>query len=129
MPYRPRGFTLIELLIVVVIVGVLAAIGVPKFAHSRERAFLTTMKSDLRNLETAQEAYLHDQGTYYNGAIPNAVLSFQPSTAVTISIPAATASGWQAVAQHSQTTKTCAVFLGTSSPISPAVNEGVPGCN
>jgi type IV pilus assembly protein PilA len=129
MRLHRQGFTLIEMLIVVVIIGILAAIGVPKFAHSRERAFLATMKSDLRNLETAQEAYLHDQGTYYGGVIPNAALIFQPSTAVTVTMAVVTTSGWQATAQHSQTTKTCAVFLGTASPISPATNEGVPACN
>jgi prepilin-type N-terminal cleavage/methylation domain-containing protein len=127
---RESGFTLIELMIVVVIIGILAAIGVPKFAHSRERAFLATMKSDLHNLETAQEAYYHDQGAYYNGIIPNTTaFSFQPSTAVTLTMATVTAGGWQAVAQHSQTTKTCAVFLGNVSPLSPAVSEGVPGCN
>lgn len=126
---RPSGFTLIEMLIVVVIIGVLAAIGVPKFAHSRERAFLATMKSDLHNLETAQEAYLHDEGTYYNGVIPAAGLSFQPSTAVTITMGLVSTNGWQAVAQHSQTAKTCAVFLGNVAALSPAVQEGVPACN
>lgn len=116
-------------MIVVVIIGILAGIGVPKFAHSRERAFIATMKSDLHNLETAQEAYFHDQGAYYNGVIPSAALSFQPSTAVTVTMATVTMNGWQAVAQHSQTTKTCAVFFGSVSPLSPAVSEGVPGCN
>jgi Tfp pilus assembly protein PilE len=116
-------------MIVVVIIGILAAIGVPKFAYSRERAFLATMKSDLHNLETAQEAYFHDQGVYFNGALPNAALIFQPSTSVTVTLGSVTNSGWQAVAQHSQTTKTCAVFFGAVAPIAPAVQEGVPTCS
>src|ERR1700682_5947210 len=55
-----KGFTLIELLIVVVIIGILAAIAIPKFANTKEKAYIASMKSDLRNLVTAEEAYFAD---------------------------------------------------------------------
>jgi len=55
-----KGFTLIELLIVVVIIGILAAIAIPKFASTKEKAYLASMKSDLRNGATAQEGYFAD---------------------------------------------------------------------
>jgi len=55
---EPQGFTLIELLIVVVIIGILAAIAIPKFANTKEKAYLASMKSDLRNLITAEERTL-----------------------------------------------------------------------
>jgi len=59
-----RGFTLIELLIVVVIIGIIAAIAIPKFANTKEKAYLAQMKSDLRNLATAEEAYFYDWTSY-----------------------------------------------------------------
>ena len=59
-----RGFTLIELLIVVVIIGILASIAIPKFGNTKEKAYLASMKSDLRNLATAEEAFLFDS-LYY----------------------------------------------------------------
>jgi prepilin-type N-terminal cleavage/methylation domain-containing protein len=59
-----KGFTLIELLIVVVIIGILAAIAIPKFANTKEKAYIAAMKSDLRNAVTAQESYFADNVTY-----------------------------------------------------------------
>ena len=67
-----KGFTLIELLIVVVIIGILAAIAIPKFANTKEKAVLASMKSDLRNLVTAQEAFFSDNQTYAVGDRPDA---------------------------------------------------------
>src|SRR5512136_426210 len=59
-----KGFTLIELLIVVVIIGILAAIAIPKFANTKSKAYITAMKSDLRNLVTAEEAFFADSVKY-----------------------------------------------------------------
>ena len=55
MRHDNRGFTLIELLIVVVIIGILAAIAVTNFANSKERAMVAAMKTDLRNLVSAED--------------------------------------------------------------------------
>src|SRR5256884_3055081 len=59
-----KGFTLIELLIVVVIIGILAAIAIPKFANTKGKAYIASMKSDLRNLVTAEEAFFADSVKY-----------------------------------------------------------------
>lgn len=59
-----KGFTLIELLIVVVIIGILAAIAIPKFASTKDKAKLASIKTDIRNFMTAQEGYFSDFATY-----------------------------------------------------------------
>jgi prepilin-type N-terminal cleavage/methylation domain-containing protein len=120
-----KGFTLIELLIVVVIIGILAAIAIPKFANTKEKAYIAAMKSDLRNLVTAQESYFADQVTYTTST---SALNFTGSTGVTVTIGAATGTGWSATSKHNGTSKTCGIFVGSASaPISGA-NEGEPKC-
>src|SRR3954465_15183003 len=100
-----KGFTLIELLIVVVIIGILAAIAIPKFASTKEKAYLASMKSDLKNLTTAEEAYFSDNTTYTTSK--TALGGFQESSGVTVTINTANGQGYQASAVHNATTKTC----------------------
>src|SRR5574342_897458 len=64
MSMNRKGFTLIELLIVVVIIGIWAASAIPKCANTKEKAYIASMKSDLRNLVTAEEAFFADSVAY-----------------------------------------------------------------
>jgi prepilin-type N-terminal cleavage/methylation domain-containing protein len=121
---RTQGFTLIELLIVVVIIGILAAIAIPKFANTKEKAYLASMKSDLRNLVTAQESYFSDYATYST----NLGTYFAASSGVTIAVGAATGSGWNATATHNATTKTCGIYYGNASAPISGQNESEPRC-
>ena len=108
MVRNKKGFTLIELLIVVVIIGILAAIAIPKFANTKEKAYLATMKADLRNLATYEESYAADSaGQYFSGN--GAAQGFTPSQNVTVTATAVAGppAGWSAVASHSLTTRTC----------------------
>lgn len=59
-----KGFTLIELLIVVVIIGLLASIAIPKFSATKDKAKMASVRSDLRNAMTAEEAYFADYTTF-----------------------------------------------------------------
>ncbi|HEY7634184.1 MAG TPA: prepilin-type N-terminal cleavage/methylation domain-containing protein [Gemmatimonadales bacterium] len=128
MTRTTKGFTLIELLIVVVIIGILVSIVIPKFANGKERAMVASMKGDLHNLMTAEEAYFSNGLTYYNGVLPNAAFPYSVSPMVTVTLQNVTNTGWGATATHSGTSKTCAIWVGTGGPVAPAVNEGEPTC-
>jgi len=121
-----KGFTLIELLIVVVIIGILAAIAIPKFANTKEKAYIASMKSDLRNILTAQETYFADWVTYTTS---QTALNLQASPGTTLNITTATGSGWAATASHNATTKTCGIWYGVGmTPPITGQNEGEPKC-
>jgi prepilin-type N-terminal cleavage/methylation domain-containing protein len=121
---RADAFTLIELLIVVVIIGLLATIAIPKFGFTKEKAYLAQMKTDLRNLATQQEAYLYDN-SLYTTSFPATV--FAVSAGVTGLAITLDGTGWQATVGHTYTPKTCAIFVNAT-PVSPAVDDGVAAC-
>ena len=121
-----KGFTLIELLIVVVIIGILAAIAIPKFEHTKGKANVSAIKSDLRNLMSAQESYYYDYQTYANDLTK---LQVQRSAKVDITIHEADTKGWSATATHPQAYPlTCGVFVAGAAPRYPADVEGLIGC-
>jgi prepilin-type N-terminal cleavage/methylation domain-containing protein len=127
---RQQGFTLIELLIVVVIIGVLAAIAIPKFSNTKERAVVASMKSDLRNVAGTQESYWNQNQTYYGGVIPDPAFKFTPSQGVTITILNSSAAGWSAKATGLPVTATeCFIFYGTTAPVPPASADAAVACN
>ena len=123
---KARGFTLIELLIVVVIIGLLAAIAIPKVANTKQKAYVAQMKSDLKNLATAQEAFFYDS-TFYTTSLA-ALNNFNASTGVTLTILAATPGGWSARAVHAQTPRQCVLFEGNAAAVAPATIEGQITC-
>jgi prepilin-type N-terminal cleavage/methylation domain-containing protein len=126
---RRQGFTLIELLLVVVIIGLLAAIAIPKFANTKGKAVAASMKSDLRNLASSQEGYWVEFRTYYGGALPNAVFKFQPTAGVIVTIVSATNAGWSASATAPGTPQTCVIYYGNAPPIPPANVDGAVACS
>ena len=135
MSSRRDGFTLIELLIVVVIIGILAAIAIPKFATSKQKAYVDSMRADLRNLETAEEAYFFDNATYADPNFLIANLSYHTSAGNTFSAKNIQSSGWTASMVNSfvpatASPHTCAVWIGgATAPFPQDSLEGAPGCS
>ena len=61
---RTRGFTLVELLVVIVVLAVLAAIVLPKFAESGKRSKEAAVKADLKLLRDAVDRFYADTGVW-----------------------------------------------------------------
>ncbi len=122
-----KGFTLIELLIVVVIIGILAAIAIPKFANTKTKAYTAAMKSDLRNLVTAEEAFFSDSGKYT--VYDTTVLKFKPSTGVSTPNITIGAGFWSATVSHSQIASfSCGIGVNTANTVVTTAGDGEPAC-
>ena len=110
MSRRDHGFTLIELLIVVVIIGILASIAIPKFQSVRTKAYVSAMKSDLKNLATQQEVYYNNNYTFAGSLTAAGTTS---SEGVTLTINESTGTGWAATATHAALAAAqCGIYHG-----------------
>ena len=127
MKEKHAGFTLIELLIVVVIIGLLASIAVPKFQSTRERAFMSALRADLRNLANQQDVFYNDNYTY--SADLDAV-GYVGTDGVTIEVMEADNTGWSAQATHSALPdESCAIYHGSAAQLAPATVESTVQCS
>ncbi len=123
-----QGFTLIELLIVVVVIGILATIAIPKFSAMRTKAYIAAVTSDLKNVASQQEIYLSNQFTYASD-VSN--LDITITDEVTIKINESTGSGWAATGTHSGLAgEQCGIYIGdaAASGASPATLPGTVSC-
>ena len=125
--YSRRGFTLIELLIVVVIIGILASIAMPKWQNTKGKANTAALKSDLRNLTVAQESYYYENQTYTTDPV---ALNFSASQNVALTFVDASGAGWSATATHAVASPTtCGVYYGAvAAPIAATTSEGQIAC-
>jgi len=87
-----KGFTLVELAVVIIIIGVLAAFGVPRFLDSVERSKAAEAYNYLAAVRAAQERFQVRQGTYSDD-ITELDIQMPAPKYFTVGTPAAGTSG------------------------------------
>jgi type IV pilus assembly protein PilA len=128
-----KGFTLIELLIVVVIIGILAAVAIPKFSNTKQRASRSAGIADMRNLATAQEGFFADSNRYAvigDTGTGAGRMNFTPSNGNTALTLVGTTTGWSGRVTIPGG-QACGIFNGTAArPTGMAATTpaGVPAC-
>jgi type IV pilus assembly protein PilA len=140
-----RGFTIIELLTVIAILGLLATLAVPRYHVLKERAIIASMKTDLKNLATAQEAFFATHRDYAADAGPaevpgpgaSGVVLFRPSPGNTVVVTrrdGAGGQGWSATMTNPQVTDpnndVCGIFAGVAAyaPNAAVTTANAPEC-
>ncbi len=124
---RKGGFTLVELIVVVSLIGIIAAIALKQMGQTQVKAYVSSMKADLRNFALAEESYFYDNGMYASNAsmVGDAFIA---TPGVTITINEATKSGWSATTTHPRTSIKCYLFSEFAAPIGAATEAGTLVC-
>lgn len=126
MRFRRRdGFSLVELFVVIVVIGVLVGLAIPRFRSFRRKFYITTMTSDLQNLALSEEAYWSEWSRYSEDL---RALDFTPSSDVKVTVVSADSTGWSATASHGADDARCAMFYGTAPEVPPATVKNIIGC-
>ena len=120
MAENRKGFTLIEVVMVAVAIGTLAAVAVPRYAGSKDKAYVAAMKADLHTIALYEEQFATDNhGQYFSGTATqeSPLNGFTPSKDVTVTLTAFNILGsqladWTAIVRHAQSSQSCEMRAG-----------------
>jgi prepilin-type N-terminal cleavage/methylation domain-containing protein len=110
-PSRRRGFTFVEILIVMIVLGLMSALAIPRYREFKERAYLSSLRTELGQLRIAEEAYWAEHQVYSTNLVD---LDFLPSSDITLIIASTGLNrGWMAEASHAlMAGRSCATYVG-----------------
>ena len=127
-----QGFTLIEVLTVVMIIGILATVALPKLTGVKDKSYLAILKTDLKNFVIAQEHYFANNNKYGTRTELDASGLFSATSSVTLNSSDGNGSGFSGEATHAKLGtapgETCGVYVGNATPPDASLTEGAPGC-
>ena len=125
------GFTLVELLVVMLILGLLAAIAIPAFFNQRDKAADAEAKSTAKTTQTAMETYATDNNGKYTGATVALLQEIEPTipdAPVVALVPAPTDTGYSIDVSSTVAGQAFSIYRTAGALSYPCTASGKGGC-
>ena len=129
MAQEESGFTLVELLVVMLILGILAAIAIPAFLNQREKANDADAKADVNTAQQAMETYQTDNNGSYLGAVEGDLTTIEPALQnADLAVTGVTATGYTVTVTADSTDRDFSVTNDAGALSYPCTPDG-GGCS